>query len=162
MSSAKALPGSWQVLCVSMRWIISGRLGLTQLPAICEAGGDGEEVAFLWHVSFGAEGSGSGPGSRGRCLRTAGLGGRRDWVHFWLGQSLQGRAGGPGRAALGSSGGESGALGGRAGWQLERRGRAAALAFCLALHEGPILVGTTLVISHTKIMEVVALTCFNT
>lgn len=40
----------------SVRWIISGRLGLTQLPAICEVGGDGEEVAFLWHVQFsGAE-----------------------------------------------------------------------------------------------------------
>ena len=39
-----------------MRWIISGRLGLTQLPAVCEVGGDGEEVAFLWHVQFsGAE-----------------------------------------------------------------------------------------------------------
>ena len=68
---------------MSVRWIISGRLGLTQLPAICEAGGDGEEVAFLWHVQFsGAEVAVAALEVVGDAFVQQGAGGRRDWVHF--------------------------------------------------------------------------------
>lgn len=33
---------------VFVRGLIYGRSGLTQLPAICEVGGDGEQVTRLW------------------------------------------------------------------------------------------------------------------
>lgn len=35
-----------------VRGLIYGRSGLTQLPAICEVGGDGEQVTRLWQIQF--------------------------------------------------------------------------------------------------------------
>lgn len=63
--------------------VIPRRLRLTQLPAICEVGGDGEEVALLWHDQFsGVEIAVAPLGIMGDTFVQQGPSGRQYWVHF--------------------------------------------------------------------------------
>lgn len=66
-----------------MRGMIVERLGLTQLPAVREAGGDGEDVAHLWHVQFsGVEVAIAPLEVVGDAFIQQSPGGGRDRVHF--------------------------------------------------------------------------------
>lgn len=66
-----------------VRGLMYGRLGLTQLPAICEVGGDGEQVTRLWQVQFsGVEILVAPLQVMGDAFIQQGFGVRWNWVHF--------------------------------------------------------------------------------